>query len=113
MINNTAMKEKEAIPPREHKGAKDKNPAPDPKVGKLDCIEQKKKDKKQEDDIFNMADRLRNGIVIIIAILFTLICYSQCESTKKSIKKTDIERHQRFTPQPQHSPEDEVLLSYA
>lgn len=86
MINNTAMKEKEAIPPREHKGAKDKNPAPDQKVREQDNCEQQDND--QETEISRTAENLKDFLSIVFAIIIAYLCYSLCTQSPQSPKST-------------------------
>lgn len=87
MINNTAMKEKEAIPPREHKGTYDKRPAPDPKVREQDNQypqDDAQQEKDQETNISRTAENLKDFLVIMVAMVFAYLCYSLCANSQKS-----------------------------
>lgn len=90
MINNTAMKEKENIPPWKNKGTNEKRNAPDTKDVK-EQDNRKLQDKKQQDDIFRMADTLKGCLTIVVAVIIAYFCYSLCANGQKHTTKPKTE----------------------
>lgn len=89
MINNTAMKEKDTIIPKEDKRINKKIKTPDPKVEEPNDFELQ--DKKQRENIFRVIDNLKGCLTIILAIFIIYICYCQCTQSPKSTVKPDTE----------------------
>lgn len=89
MINNTAMKEKDNIIPKEDKKINNKKEAPDPKVEEPNDFELQ--DKKQRENIFRIIDNMKGCLVIILAMFIIYICYSLCAQSTSHTAKPDTE----------------------